>query len=104
MELKYKGVFVMDRTTLIEIATEYFGNDYIESTNGKDITFICPFCEEKLGKIKTDRKLGVCIDPRSEHRLQWHCFRCGSSGKLEYKKSVSESLRKLGLNLSLIHI
>lgn len=83
---------------LIDIAIEYFGNDYILSATGKDIFYTCPFCEEKLGKIKTDRKLGVCIDPRSEHRLQWHCFRCGSSGKLEYKKSVSESLRKLGLN------
>lgn len=82
---------------LIDIAIEYFGNDYILSSTGKDIFYTCPFCEEKLGKIKTDRKLGVCIDPRSEHRLQWHCFRCGSSGKLEYKKSVSESLRKLGL-------
>ena len=83
---------------LIDIAIEYFGNDYILSTTGKDILYICPFCEEKVGKVKTDRKLGVCIDPRSEHRLQWHCFRCGSSGKLEYKKSVSESLRKLGLD------
>ena len=48
---------------LIDIAIEYFGNDYILSATGKDIFYTCPFCEEKLGKIISDRKLGVCIDP-----------------------------------------
>lgn len=83
---------------LIDIAIEYFGTDYTVSSNEKDIYYICPFCEEKVGKVKMDRKLGVCVDPRSEHKLQWHCFRCGSSGKLSYKKTVQNSLRKLGLD------
>lgn len=81
---------------LIQIAIEYFGNDYQTRPSGKDIFFCCPFCWEKLGKRKTDYKLGVCVDPNSEHRLQWHCFRCGSSGKLRYTRSVKNSLRKLG--------
>lgn len=85
---------------LIQIAIEYFGNDYQIRSTGKDVFFCCPFCWEKLGKQKTDYKLGVCVDPKSEHRLQWHCFRCGSSGRLRYTRSVKNSLRKLGFDSS----
>lgn len=76
----------MDNDELIELVIKHFGSDYALSANGKNMSYVCPFCEEKLGKIKTDRKLGVNVDPMSPHKLQWHCFRCGSSGRLAFKK------------------
>lgn len=83
---------------LIDIAVKYFGSDYVLSANKKDIMYVCPFCYEKLGKVKTDRKLGVCVDPNSPHKLQWNCFRCGSSGRLDYeKKNVLDTLKGLKL-------
>lgn len=78
----------MDNDDLIEIVEKHFGSDYSLSSNGKIMSYCCPFCEEKVGKIKTDRKLGVNVDSNSPNKLKWHCFRCGSSGKLEYKKKT----------------
>lgn len=78
----------MGNDDLIEIVVKHFGSDYSLSENGKNMSYICPFCEDKVGKIKTDRKLGVNVDPDSPHKLQWYCFRCGSSGRLEAKKKT----------------
>lgn len=84
---------------LIEIAVKHFGNDYVFSANKENIMYVCPFCFSKLGKVKTDRKLGVCVNPKSPHRLQWNCFRCGSSGKLEYnKRSIIDSIKGISID------
>ena len=73
---------------LLDIAIKYFGSDYTLTSTNKDAMFCCPFCFEKIAKVKTDKKLGVCIDPTSKDALRWHCFRCGSSGRLEYKRKT----------------
>lgn len=89
---------------LLDIAIKYFGPDYTLTSTDKDAMFCCPFCYDKLGKVKTDRKLGVCIDPNSKNRLRWHCFRCGSSGRLEYKKkTLYDNLKDLSSLNNLIN-
>ena len=81
---------------LLDIAIKYFGSDYTLTSTNKDAMFCCPFCFEKIAKVKTDKKLGVCIDPTSKDALKWHCFRCGSSGRLEYKrKTLYDNLKGL---------
>ena len=60
----------------ISIIEEKFGTDYKMAAHG-ELTFNCPFCVHKRGKADKDHKLYV-----NSSSLKFHCFKCGSSGKL----------------------
>ena len=73
----------MDQSTLTLI-TDRFGTDYKEASHG-EITFNCPFCLSKRGKADDDHKLYV-----NTKSLKFHCFKCGSSGRLKKLQNISE--------------
>lgn len=73
-------------TELLNKAIERFGSDYIPDTKSDEIMYVCPFCEEKIGKIKTDRKLYVNVSNKHDKSGKFHCFRCGTKGIIRKSK------------------
>lgn len=64
---------------------EKFGKDY-KTASHNEITYNCPFCLKKRGKADNDHKLYV-----NTVSLKFHCFKCGSSGKLKTVKVDTDS-------------
>ena len=77
-------------TELLSLAIEKFGTDYVSDSKNNEIMYICPFCEKKIGKIKTDRKLYVNVSLNSSKSGKFHCFRCGTKGRLR-KSRISRN-------------
>ena len=85
----------MDQQNLTLIL-DRFGDNYKPASHG-EVTFNCPFCLKKRGKADNDHKLYV-----NTQSLKFHCFKCGSSGRLkrlvtnEKLSGVYEKLLKMG--------
>lgn len=60
----------------LPLIEDKFGTDYKQASHN-EITFNCPFCLSKRGKADDDHKLYV-----NTVSLKFHCFKCGSSGRL----------------------
>lgn len=79
----------------LELIKSKFGDDFKTASHG-EVTFNCPFCLSKRGKADNDHKLYV-----NTNSLKFHCFKCGTSGRLKsvnYEESsygVYEKLLKL---------
>lgn len=72
---------------LLDQAISRFGNDYVHDKNNDELMYVCPFCESKIGKIKTDRKLYVNVKYGDYKKSgKFHCFRCGTKGRLRKSK------------------
>ncbi len=64
-----------------------------------DYLVCCPFCYEKLDKV--DYKFKLSINP--ELKI-YHCFRCGSRGKVELEGFDIEEIEKPKQDLSLLEM
>lgn len=72
---------------LLEQAILKFGTDYVHDKKNDELMYVCPFCESKIGKIKTDRKLYVNVKFGDYKKSgKFHCFRCGTKGRLGKSK------------------
>ena len=66
----------------------YFSDNYLRirrsGSNKSEYSANCPFCPDKVGKEDKDHTLGFNTQKRV-----YHCFRCGTSGKLGSGKGAS---------------
>lgn len=68
---------------LIGIVEAKFGKDYILNEKSCEMEYICPFCYDKIGKLKTDRKFSVHVGNNPKKSLKYNCFRCRNKRKIK---------------------